>query len=539
MMRWLRRPAIVAEPLLNRLVALMDPMAAVVMNDVFGPALVIDAQGSIIRANSALAQLLPQPIRVVGTAFELLLHPTARAAAWDEIAPILAGRSIGKTFASSFDRGDVGQDIHVTALPLQASDQATSGALLRLTDLTMQRQLEEQLAHSQKLQATGQLAGGIAHDFNNLLTAILGAADGIVEREPPGETSCDATQIHSSALRGAALVRQLLAFGRQQTLQPRILAVNAVIEDISDLLRRLLGGQVRLTVSLEQPGRLVRADPTQLDQVLVNLAVNARDAMPQGGELELRSGHITIYRPLVHGAETIPPGRYVMIEVRDTGDGIAADVLPRIFDPFFTTKRERGGSGLGLSTVHGIVRQSDGFLVVESELDRGTSVRIYLPRWDTNETVAIPRPPPITGSPARPPVAAPQAPSVAGAVLLVDDEDAVRDLAERALRRAGWEVLSADCGESALELLESRGANAARLSALVSDMVMPGMDGTAVALAVRQRVGNPDLPVILVSGYAQSPLPRGLDADCMVFLAKPYSLADLVAAVGKTGHSAE
>ena len=215
-------------------------------------------------------------------------------------------------------------------------------------DITAQRRLEAQLTQSQKLQAVGQLAGGIAHDFNNLLTAVMGAADDALARKlPDQETVEDLEQIRGSAERGAALVRQLLAFGRQQTLQPRPVSINASVESVSGLLRRLLGSTIRLELQLEQPGRTVRVDPTQLDQVLVNLAVNARDAMAEGGQLTLRTGSITLYRPLVRGEETIPPGRYVMVEVQDTGVGIPPDVLPRIFDPFFTTRARAGWQRAG------------------------------------------------------------------------------------------------------------------------------------------------------------------------------------------------
>jgi two-component system cell cycle sensor histidine kinase/response regulator CckA len=274
-----------------------------------------------------------------------------------------------------------------------------------------------------------------------------------------------------------------------------------------------------LVLALEQPGRQIRADPSQFDQVLINLAVNARDAMQTGGELIVRSGHITLYRPMLLGAETVPPGRYVMIEVHDTGEGIPPEVLPRIFDPFFTTKRERGGSGLGLSTVHGIVRQSDGFLAVDSERGRGTSVRIYLPRCEGASDILIP-PPPIQAMAAAPPEVK------RGWVLLVDDEDPVRRLASRALTRAGWEVIDADSGESALEMLVNLPESPV---AMVSDMVMPGMDGGTLCRAVRARINVPNLPVILVSGYVESHIQQGLDGASTRFLAKPYSLAELVA----------
>jgi len=529
---WRRRRGARPDAVMPRLLDPGDTIAALLLDDSFGPALVVDAQGVVLRVNAALTQMLQgKAPPLLGEPVEMLFQPQARAAAAVEITALLRGGGAGgRNFASVLLGGEAGQEIRVAGLSVREAGPKITGAVLRFTDITPQRQLEAQLAHSQKLQATGQLAGGIAHDFNNLLTAILGAADGILAAMPTGEVGEDAQQIRASALRGAALVRQLLAFGRQQTLQPQTLAVNAVIEDVSGLLRRLLGGQVRLSLALERPGRMVRADPTQLDQVLINLAVNARDAMPRGGELTLRSGHITVYRPLTHGAETIPPGRYVMIEVQDSGEGIAPEVLPRIFDPFFTTKRDCGGSGLGLSTVHGIVRQSDGFLAVESEIGRGTSVRIYLPRWDGAEAVAIPRLPPV--EPRPPP---PSSDDRRPVVLLVDDEDAVRRLAERALSRAGWEVLSADSGESALELLRARAPDLPGIAALVSDMVMPGMDGTALVPAVRAQLGRPGLPVILVSGYAESPLRCGLEAAEVVFLAKPYSLADLVAAVRLVG----
>jgi two-component system cell cycle sensor histidine kinase/response regulator CckA len=505
--------------LLDRLRDLSDPLAALLLDDATGPACVIDAQGRLVRANAALALLCEGAALAPGDGIAQLFAVPQRDAAWADISATLRGLPArARSFVSNLACNQDELAIRVVVLPLREVGAESGGALLRLTDLTEQRQLEARLAHSQKLQATGELAGGIAHDFNNLLTAVLGAADGILAREAEGETSEDAVQIRASAQRGAALVRQLLAFGRQQRLEPRTISVNAAIEDVSGLLRRLLGGQIRLILALEQPGRQVRADPTQFDQVLINLAVNARDAMPQGGELTLRSGHITLYRPMLLGAETILPGRYVMIEVQDTGEGIAPEVLPRIFDPFFTTKRERGGSGLGLSTVHGIVRQSDGFLAVDSEPARGTSVRLYLPRWDGAEDLEIP------AAPAQEPP--PKMEPASGAVLLVDDEEPVRRLAARALRRAGWEVLEAESGESALEILHEMPVPPV---AVISDMVMPGMDGAALSEAVRLLTGQAELPVILVSGYAQTQLCRGFAGDRTVFLVKPYTLANLVA----------
>ena len=373
--------------------------------------------------------------------------------------------------------------------------------------------------HDRRLRVIGQLAGGIAHDFNNLLTVILGAADAILDRaETPAESAADARQIRRGVERGAALVRQLLAFSRQQTLLPRIVAVNAAIEDAAQLLRRLLGEKIALTLSLEQPGRRVKVDPGQLDQVLMNLAVNARDAMAQGGTLTLSSGHATLYRPRLAGAETIPPGRYVTITVTDTGGGISDAVLPRIFEPFFTTKRALGGTGLGLSTVLGIVRQSDGFLEVVSEAGVGTKVVVYLPRHDAPAEASAPTPP------------VPVAVGIGGGnrvALVVEDEAPVLRMLVHALTRAGWRVLAAETAEAALEMLgDLVDSPESQPSVVISDVVMPGMDGPALMRAVR-RIW-PDVPAVLVSGYAEPVLRQDLAATDIAFLTKPYATAELL-----------
>jgi two-component system cell cycle sensor histidine kinase/response regulator CckA len=389
-----------------------------------------------------------------------------------------------------------------------------------------------------RLRVVGQLAGGIAHDFNNLLTAILGAADAILGRgETPADTVADAQQIRRGVERGAALVRQLLAFSRQQTLQPRVVAVNAAIEDAARLLRRLLGARIVLTLALEQPGRRVMVDPGQLDQVLLNLAVNARDAMAEGGTLTLASGHATLYRPRLAGADTIPPGRYVTITVADSGVGIAEADMPRIFEPFFTTKHAPGtsglggtghggtglgGTGLGLPTVLGIVRQSGGFLEVASAVGVGTKMMVYLPRHAAVEADAVPPRPP-----------APAATGGGGrVVLVVEDEAAVRLVLARALTRAGWRVLAAETAESALEMLQSSAESPeSQLSVVVSDVVMPGMDGPALVRAVRRIC--PGVPAVMVSGYAEPALRQDLASADIAFLAKPYATAELLDLVAR------
>ncbi len=424
---WRRRDAPKPRPLLGRLADSVENLPGLLFHEAGIGMLAVNDDGQIIRANATLAQMLAAGVDLSpGAPAARVFAVALREAAWDEVFHALEGRPARPAFATRLQDAARGPEavvqVEAVALP--------GGALLRVTDITTQRQLEAQLAQAQRIQAVGQLAAGIAHDFNNLLTAVLGAADEIAGRPTDAETAEDAAQIRAAAQRGAGLVRQLLAFGRQQDLQPQVLAVNDALTGIAGMLRPMLGGGVRVELVLEPDDCRVLVDPTQFDQVLVNLAVNASAAMSGRGMLALRSGHMTLSRPLLREAETIPPGRYVTIEVRDTGCGIAPELLPRIFDPFFTTRREDGGSGLGLSTVHGIVRQSNGFISIESTPGVGTQMRVYLPRWEGAEAAAI--------LPATPPaVAAPMAGDDAAldVVLLVDDEDPVRRLAERALTR--------------------------------------------------------------------------------------------------------
>ena len=511
----------------------LDDMLQVLVQEAGVGIAVVDRQGRLVRVNDALRRMVDSECDVSpGRPVQELFCQHRGHEVWDELGPALAGQRPPRAFVSMLRSKDgmAESTVEISAVAIREADASISGAILQLNDITTQRRLEAQLAQSQKLQAVGQLAGGIAHDFNNLLTAVIGAADATLAHElPDAETVEDIEQIRSSAERGAALVRQLLAFGRQQTLQPRPVSINRAVESLTGLLRRLLGSTIRLDLQLEQPDRTVQVDPTQLDQVLVNLAVNARDAMPDGGQLTLRTGDTTLYRALVRGEEAIPPGRYVMVEVQDTGVGIPPDILPRIFDPFFTTRRDRGGSGLGLSTVHGIIRQSDGFLAVDSLVGQGTRVRVYLPRLD-GEQAEIPVAPPEIRTSASLSTGAVAAVSRSPerAVLLVDDEDGVRRLAVRALTKAGWTVLSADSGEAALALLAERGAGSA-LCAIVSDVVMPGMDGVALVRAVRGR--HPSVPAILVSGYAEETVRDDLGAEGIAFMPKPYKLKALVEAL--------
>ena len=465
----------------------------------------LDAADRILAWNPELARLCGPtlPLRE-GLSMLALIEPGLREGT---ATALEAGRRAEAALASAG-----APQVQVERRPLPGRDAV---ALLRVTALADAEQTVRNAAAA-RLQTVGALAGGIAHDFNNLLTAIGGSAEAALSREPAGAAAAELQQIMESATRGAALVRQLLAFARQQALQPRVVELNDSVAAMAGLLRRLLGSRIRLGLELDQPGRRVRIDPTQLDQVVMNLALNARDAMPEGGSLRIATGHAMVLQPEPLGQEELPPGRYVTLEVGDSGGGIPPELLPRIFEPFFTTRREQGGSGLGLSTVHGILRQSGGFIAATSRLGEGTTFRIWLPRHDG--PAEQPARPAIVAPPAVPPPARAAAP-----VLLVEDEPPLLRLAERAIRRAGYEVLTATSAEEALELLE---AGAPKPGALVSDVVMPGLDGLGLARLLRER--DPDLPVLLVSGYAESALGRDLAAERLRLLPKPYGLSELV-----------
>jgi two-component system cell cycle sensor histidine kinase/response regulator CckA len=489
----------------------LDPLLRAVLEAASPGLALLDGADRLLAWNPELARLCGPtlPLRP-GMPATGLVAPMLR----DGVAAALdAGRKVEAALASAG-----APQMQLERRPLPMRDQ---GALLRVVPVSAAEQ-SVQNAAAARLQAVGALAGGIAHDFNNLLTAIAGSAEAALARDPDGEAAPELRQMMESAARGAALVKQLLAFARQQALHPRVVELNASVAAMAGLLHRLLGSRVRLSVELEEPARRVRIDPTQLDQVIMNLALNARDAMPAGGALRIATRHAVVLRAEPLGQEELPPGRYAVLEVADSGAGIPPELLPRIFDPFFTTKREQGGNGLGLSTVHGIVRQSGGFIAAESRVGQGTTFRIWLPRHDGPADPALP--PSLAMPPARPAPAAQPAATGTAPVLLVEDEAPLLRLAERALRRAGFEVLTAASAEEALEMLD---AGSPRPIALVSDVVMPGLDGLALATRLRER--DPDLPVLLVSGYAEAALGRDLASERLRLLPKPYGLADLVA----------
>ncbi len=499
----------------------LDPLTALLFEAPDIGVLAIDRAGHVVRANAWLRRRLhadadPRP----GVLARDLFVPADRGGVRAYLDDAISGARAADPLAARLPAADGGElPVLLTVQALREPDQAISGLLLRITDQSGAMRLQAELEHGQKLRTVGQLAAGLAHDFNNLLTAVIGSAEAAIDRgghDP--ETTADLRRIRLAGERGSALVGQVLAFSRRQPLQPRVLDVNDAVRALAELLPRMLGPPHRVALELEEPSRRVHVDPTQFDQVLVNLAMNARAAMPNGGTLTLRTGHRTIYRPMADGLESIPPGRYVVVEASDTGIGIPPDILPHIFEPFFTTRRQAGGSGLGLATVHGIVRQSGGFVSVDTAVGQGTTIRIYLPRHDGDQTVDEPT--------AEPQQAAPAGDRSSGIVLLVEDEAPVRDLAERALRQRGWTVLSAGSAEAALE----RSAAVDRIDLLVSDIVLPGMDGQALLVRLRDR--HPGLPAVLVSGYAESAVRGDLPLDGVTFLPKPYALKALAAAAG-------
>ncbi len=476
----------------------------------------VDPDGTVSASNAAFLALCGRPEEAVaGRAVEDFIAPDDRAALRELLSKVLMGTSPGGHLQVRL--GDKAELVASAFISPSAEDGAVSGLILHFVDITEQKNLEIQFAQSQKIQAMGQLAGGVAHDFNNLLTAIIGFCDLLLQRHGPGDPSfSDVMQIKQNSNRAASLVRQLLAFSRRQTLQPKLIDPTDALADLSGLLRRLLGEKIELKMVHGRDLGLVRVDPGQFDQVIINLAVNARDAMKGGGVLTVRTAMERVERPIQRGTELMPAGDYVMIEVRDTGVGISKDHLGRIFEPFFSTKKVGEGTGLGLSTVYGILRQTEGFVFVDSEPGQGACFSIYLPRTE-----------PEAAAQAKAPVVAEPAPAAAdltgaGTVLLVEDEDAVRLFGSRALRNKGYRVLEANCGEDALEVLKAE----EQIDVLVTDVVMPGMDGATLARLVRME--RPEIRVIMVSGYAEDVALGDVSGeDGVHFLPKPFTLKQL------------
>jgi two-component system, cell cycle sensor histidine kinase and response regulator CckA len=393
-----------------------------------------------------------------------------------------------------------------------------AAVLLLLKDNSEEAKLKRQIAQATKMQVVGQLAGGVAHDFNNILTAIIGHCDLMLMRHTPGDSDYDdIQQIKSNSNRAAGLTRQLLAFSRQQTLRPQVLQLPDAVSEVSHLLKRLLGETVDLVVKHGRNLGPIRADPGQLEQVIINLAVNARDAMAAkgGGTLTIQTYSVKADQVAELGSDILPIADYSALSVTDTGTGIPPSVLGKIFEPFFTTKEVGKGTGLGLSTVYGIVKQSGGFIFADSKVGEGARFVIYLP---------VHREQAATGRARRPEKAKKDELWGSGTVLLVEDEPMVRTVAERALTRHGYTVITADNGEEALEII-GRGET---IDLLISDVVMPGMDGPTVVREARK--SRPDLKILFMSGYAEEQLRKSIDIENVNFLPKPFSVTELAEA---------
>ncbi len=419
----------------------------------------------------------------------------------------------------SFGEGRKGQ---VYLSRIEDAREDSIGILAYAVDTTEQRSLEVQFAQAQKMQAIGQLAGGVAHDFNNVLTAIIGFSDLLLANHRPTDPSFpDIMNIKQNANRAAGLVRQLLAFSRRQTLRPEVLSLTDVMADLSILLKRLLGETIELDVQHGRDLWLIKADLNQFEQVVINLVVNARDAMGEGGTVSVRTANVPAEKVTDINESALPAADYVLIEVGDSGMGISRENLEKIFEPFFSTKDVGKGTGLGLSTVYGIIKQTGGYIFADSAGEgEGTTFRIFLPRHIVEEGEAEPtrelrdaRPKAdLTGK---------------GTVLLVEDEDAVRAFAARALEARGYTVLPAPSGEQALELVDEADGT---IDLVVSDVVMPEMDGPTLLKELRKV--NPDLKIIFISGYAEEAFRKSLgDEERFSFLPKPFSLKQLAQAV--------
>lgn len=440
----------------------------------------------------------------------------------DWIHDALAGKTVQQSEFLRLKRTD--REVFVQVSLNAILEKGEPALIAVLHDATELKTLEAQFVQSQKMQAIGQLAGGIAHDFNNLLTAISGHCDLLLLRHDQSDPDYgDLVQINQNANRAASLVGQLLAFSRKQQLRLETIDLRDTLADLTHLLNRLVGEKITLTLSHDPTMKPVRSDKRQLEQVLMNLVVNARDAMPAGGEIKITTEVVNLSAPLKRDRVSVPVGEYVTVQVSDSGVGISPEQLQKVFEPFYSTKRPGEGTGLGLSTAYGIIKQSSGFIFVDSVLDQGTTFILYLPVFETQapQPAKVKQPDPVETST-----------SEEGVILLVEDEAPVRAFASRALRLRGFTVLEAESAEDALKTLEDKSLS---IDVFVTDVVMPGMDGPSwVREALKMR---PDVRVVFVSGYAedsfgeeQKRIPNS------VFLPKPFSLSDLTETVQRQLH---
>ncbi|AXV15583.1 hybrid sensor histidine kinase/response regulator [Neorhizobium sp. SOG26] len=512
----------------------------------------VNGDGRILRINAPFLKLYHGVVSrddvEAGVELERIVHETSRA----HLMQALAAAKDRQGDIPPIDSRHPGDEnryvrFYVNAVIDESDEAPEEAAIVYAVETTEQKALETQMAQTQKLNAVGTLAGGIAHDFNNVLTAILLSSDHLLLQARPSDPSfADLMEIKRNANRAAVLVRQLLAFSRKQTMRPAVLNLTDVVGDLRMLVDRLISGtNVKLEVDYGRDLWPVRTDLSQFEQVLINLCVNARDAMPNGGTILIKTRNVTAAEAIAFGQGDVPAEDFVMVEVSDTGTGIPPEIMDKIFEPFFTTKEVGKGTGLGLSMVYGIVKQSGGYIHPESEVGRGTSFRIFLPRH-IPEVVVQPQQeavaPAIAGQPreaaAPAPVAAPAMPAAeeldltgkSAVVLLVEDEEAVRRGGKRMLETRGYTVHEAGSGAEALEIMEELGG---KVDIVVSDVVMPEMDGPTLLTELRK--SYPDMKFIFVSGYAEDAFARNLPADAKFgFLPKPFSLKQLAVVVRET-----
>lgn len=476
----------------------------------------VDVGGRVLLANRAAEALVKKPLNESANISDLMEGLGRSINDW--LAEAAAGHGETHSEFLLLKRDDREVFVQVSLNRIVEGDQTSLIAVL--SDATELKSLEAQFVQSQKMQAIGQLAGGVAHDFNNLLTAITGHCDLLLLRHDQGDPDFgDLVQINQNANRAASLVGQLLAFSRKQNLQPKVLDLRNTLADLTHLLNRLVGEKISLNLIHDPVLRSIRADKRQLEQVLMNLVVNARDAMPEGGEITIRTESLLLKTPLERDNVTVPAGKYVGMKVCDQGVGIPPDKLQKVFEPFFTTKRTGEGTGLGLSTAYGIVKQTGGYVFVDSIPGQGTTFSLLFPAHDLYES-------PVTPAEPEEKIASAME-ERGGVVLLVEDEAPVRSFASRALRLNGFTVLEAASGEEALEILKDADL---RVDLFVSDVIMPGLDGPGwISLA---RETRPGIPVIFMSGYAEDSFPDKQAAiEGSVFLPKPFSLKDLTKTV--------
>ncbi len=497
----------------------------------------VNSSGEIVRTNAPFQRMFATIIEAQGSAGGMQYTNMVGSEDTAQLKEIFSEALSGSSEINPIDLSINGNEerhvrfyvSHVAQVDEQdtADNNDDERVIIYAMETTEQRALEDQFAKGQKMQAVGQLAGGIAHDFNNVLTAIIGFSDLLLTNHKPSDPSFqDIMNIKQNANRAASLVRQLLAFSRRQTLRPQVLHMSDVLFDLNMLLDRLVGDRVKLEVKHGRDLWPIKADISQLEQVIVNLVVNARDAMEGEGRLQIRTLNIdeeTCRKD--HNYHELVPAEYVMIEVQDEGTGMSREVLDKIFEPFFSTKEVGKGTGLGLSTVYGIIKQTGGYIYPDSELGKGTTFRVFLPRHiqtveEINELESI------ASQVKEEPVKDLTGSSI---ILLVEDEDAVRAFASRALVSRGYEVHEAASGVEALEVMEEYGDE---IDLVVSDVVMPEMDGPTLLVELRKEY--PDLGFIFVSGYAEEAFSKNLpeaERGKFGFLPKPYSLKQLATTV--------